>query len=1002
MIEKLVLGIAVLFLFPGVAAAQYAGWQHAGSLYILTTPEGANLPATASVENFPLLVRLSKETFDFSKAKAKGEDIRFSAEGKPLVYQIEEWDAAKGAASIWVRIPVVKGNAQQEIKMQWGKTDAVSESSGPAVFNAANGYVAVLHMSDPVNPVKDDVGTLSPTNQGTTACTGIIGQARHFGERKGIVCGESITTFPSGDSPHSSEAWFKADEANAAIMAWGNEQRLGKVFMDLASPPHIRMDCYFSGGNVEGTTTLPMGQWIYVVHTYQSGNARIYINGVLDGSNSGGGTMAIQSPEKMWIGGWYSNYRFAGDIDEVRISKVVRSADWIKLVYENQKAQQTLVGSLVQPGTAFSVAPAVVKVDEGKSATVAASAGGARKVYWISKHDGTSTVVAVDKYSYTLDAGRVTADTPFVLQFKAVYANEVKTKDIPVTIKEAIPEPVVKLNAPAKWNGREIIEVVPVISNLEDMKAKGVGALRYTWTVSGGAVIKTVAPDKLILIRSQYTGPITVKVAIENGGASVIATANIMVAEPKKDPWIQRTPGKDEKPEDGQFYARDDKNEGTLYYNGTLSNTADSVFLRLYAGDKLVKTETLKPGADRTYAFAVALKPGLIKYKIEFGTKTGGAGTVIDTVTNLVCGDAYLIDGQSNALATDTGEKSPPDTSEWIRSYGSPRGELNGPRQNLWCYPVWKAEKGEMAELGWWGMELAKRLVASQKMPIFIINGAVGGTRIDQHQRNEANPTDLTTIYGRMLWRVQQAKLTHGIRAILWHQGENNQGSASPTGDFDWKSYQQYFVDMSASWKQDFPNVQHYYVFQIWPNSCSMAGNSGCGDMIREIQRSLPRLYSHMDVMSTLGIKPAGPCHYPLTGWTEFAHLMQPLIERDNYGKAPTGSITPPDLKQAYYTGATKDAVALEFDQPVIWTDALVGQFYLDGAKDKVASGAVAGNVVTLKLKEPSAARKITYLKETDWSQDKLIMGANGIAALTFCDVALAHGAGTPQGKGKR
>lgn len=46
----------------------------------------------------------------------------------------------------------------------------------------------------------------------------------------------------------------------------------------------------------------------------------------------------------------------------------------------------------------------------------------------------------------------------------------------------------------------------------------------------------------------------------------------------------------------------------------------------------------------------------------------------------------------------------------------------------MWCYPVWKAQKGEKAELGWWGMELAKRLVESQKIPISIINGAVGGT----------------------------------------------------------------------------------------------------------------------------------------------------------------------------------------------------------------------------------------------------------------------------------
>ena len=146
--------------------------------------------------------------------------------------------------------------------------------------------------------------------------------------------------------------------------------------------------------------------------------------------------------------------------------------------------------------------------------------------------------------------------------------------------------------------------------------------------------------------------------------------------------------------------------------------------------------------------------------------------TILNSVTNLVCGDAFLIDGQSNALATDTREDAPRETSEWIRSYGRPTGNAPDASANLWCYPVWKARKDDKAELGWWGMDLAKRLVASQKVPIFMINAAVGGTRIDQHQRSAADPTDLSTIYGRMLWRVRQARLTHGIRGILWHQGD--------------------------------------------------------------------------------------------------------------------------------------------------------------------------------------------------------------------------------------
>ena len=89
--------------------AQYPGWHHTGSFYVLTTPEGADLPAAASEEGFPLLLRLDKTAFDFTQAQPKGEDLRFAAAGKPLAYQIEAWDPA--SSIIWLRIPTLKGNA---------------------------------------------------------------------------------------------------------------------------------------------------------------------------------------------------------------------------------------------------------------------------------------------------------------------------------------------------------------------------------------------------------------------------------------------------------------------------------------------------------------------------------------------------------------------------------------------------------------------------------------------------------------------------------------------------------------------------------------------------------------------------------------------------------------------------------------------------------------------------------------------------------------------------
>ena len=143
--------------------------------------------------------------------------------------------------------------------------------------------------------------------------------------------------------------------------------------------------------------------------------------------------------------------------------------------------------------------------------------------------------------------------------------------------------------------------------------------------------------------------------------------------------------------------------------------------------------------------------------------------------------------------------------------------------------------------------------------------------------------------------------------------------------------------------------------------------------------------------MSTLGIDPPGGCHFPPAGYAQFARLICPLVERDNYGMTFAASITPPDLKAAWFASDKKNQIVMAFDQPVKWDNALAGQFYLDGEAGKVASGVVAGNRVTLTLSAASSARKLTYLDSNSWSQSTLLRGENGIAALTFCDVPILN-----------
>ena len=303
-----------------------------------------------------------------------------------------------------------------------------------------------------------------------------------------------------------------------------------------------------------------------------------------------------------------------------------------------------------------------------------------------------------------------------------------------------------------------------------------------------------------------------------------------------------------------------------------------------------------KPKEDGTYSFSTKLKAGLIRYQAQLSSEINGKQKVIEQADDLVCGDAFLIEGQSNAVATDWGASKVDDISNpWVRTFGS----LGGDGSKGWGYAV--RREGNRWQIGYWGMDLANYLVKTQGVPICIVNGAVGGTRIDQHLPNAENRTDPSTIYGRWLGRLKEAHLTHGIRAVLWHQGEADQGADGPDGGYGCETYNDYFIQMAGAWKTDMPNIQHYYLFQIWPNACSQGGNRH-SDKLRDVQRLLPRDFAHMSITTTIGIKPEGSCHYPAEGYAEMARLMIPLVEQYNYEKIPDGPITAPDLLKASYS----------------------------------------------------------------------------------------------------
>ena len=979
---------ACLSPFMPLQADDFSAWSGHGSVWLLTDKGGADLSATAVVKEFPVVLRLHGDTFPFASAQADGADLRVTdASGRSLALEIESWDKAAGEAVVWVRVPEIRGATRQELKLHWGNPQAKAVSDGSKVFSRDNGYLSVWHMGQ---EVKDAVGTLPSKVVGTKPIEGLIGGARSFAGKEGVFSGDKITGYPTDASSHTTSAWIKPTRSNSTIIAWGNEAggRGSKVRFQLRAPQHLHVDSNFS--DVDGPSNLAPDEWHYVTHTYDKNDGRLYLNGKLDGKASP--TLNIKSPARLWIGGWYDVYSYEGDMDEVRVSSVARSPEWIKLEYANQAPNQCLVGHVVTQGGEVTLTADRLVLNQGEAVTYKANVPGALSVSWTGAQG--QLIAGRTGFSETVDL-LPPGKTEFrgICRLWAVLPQGVIEKSVEVTWKRVFPEPVLKLNASKAWDGRTELRLKLAVVNGEQLTALKDGKRSYRWATSGVPVISEVDGDTLILKRAMGAGRLSIGAFFDSqrAGGARLAT-EVEVAEQPLDSWLARPEPAEELPMDGQFYAREGDGLGRLYCKGALAAEAKQVTIKLYADDKLVAEATQAPKEGKGYRFVQALQPGLIRYRVELLAD----GKPVHAATDLVCGDAFIIQGQSNAVANDFGKENPLQPNPWVRTFGATDGSPNGSRLKLWG-PAEARARGGRLEIGYWGMELGRRLVESQHIPICLINGAVGGTRIDMHQRDAADPTNAATIYGRLLWRVRAAGLDHGIRGILWHQGENDQGADGPDGTFGFVHYRKYFDQMAGSWRQDYPNAQRLHLFQTWPKSCAM-GINGSDNYLREEQRKLKTAYANLDVMPTLGIRPPGGCHFPAAGYAEFAKLMTPLIERDHYGVKNVQTVSAPNILSVQRVGDKQDAVVLTFDQPVVWRDDLVAEFSCEvdtgfarqTSSVKVVGGSAQGSTLTLRLSEGlPMGSSISYLDSKNWSQDRLLMGANGLPALTFRSVPI-------------
>ncbi len=327
-----------------------------------TTRTGANI--TGNVTNFPLLVRVTDVNGGIvDLAQNSAPDIRFlDGDGKTwLNYQIERWDKGVDSGEVWVLIPQVDGNSDHDfITMYYQQASGVTVADGQCatcVFGTGNGFGGVYHLAEDGNTsaggYKDaTANAYNLTGNGMTASSdvpSVIGLGQTFDGSTSYLNGGDVLDMERTDS-YTIYAWgYHNNGTNGAIISKMTSNAPNQGWDMLWS-----WDNYIVGhlinswsGNAirEYSTTAGYGTgtWTQFAITYDGTSSaagfRIYANGAELGTvidvNTLSATTVTGTSMHIGVRAGGGNW-FNGIVDEVEVSTVARSADWIKLAYQNQ------------------------------------------------------------------------------------------------------------------------------------------------------------------------------------------------------------------------------------------------------------------------------------------------------------------------------------------------------------------------------------------------------------------------------------------------------------------------------------------------------------------------------------------------------------------------------------------------------------------------------------------------------------------------------------------
>jgi Tfp pilus assembly protein PilE len=336
------------------------------------TIQESQITGTSSLSNFPVLISLPSDAQLASTspttpgAQADGDDIKFtSSDGvSQLDHEIETFDKSTGKLVAWVRIPVLSATVDTVIYMYYGNITTGSMQDPINTWDST--FIGVWHLKESPSGVSGEIKDSAATNHGTgngsmsavNQVTGKIGGSLNFNGTSNYVNipNNASLNFTAGQN-FTLSAWVKSSQVANSVddpqiidkVSPEDTPRYGyelSLHGDLNSPKwypqvwtnEVSVSAY-------GTTNVANGSWHYLT-AERAGTLLIsYEDGMqssvsTSGSNTLVNTVPLRFGKSSYIASSFQ-YFYQGQIDEVRIANMARSADWISAEYANQTSPGT-------------------------------------------------------------------------------------------------------------------------------------------------------------------------------------------------------------------------------------------------------------------------------------------------------------------------------------------------------------------------------------------------------------------------------------------------------------------------------------------------------------------------------------------------------------------------------------------------------------------------------------------------------------------------------------